>query len=63
MIQTNGIDHLVLHVQDVARAKKFYTELLGMTVYRENEARRFCIVATRSGAVQEAWRRAPDDGQ
>jgi catechol 2,3-dioxygenase-like lactoylglutathione lyase family enzyme len=41
MIQTNGIDHLVLHVQDVARAKKFYTELLGMTVYRENEAQAF----------------------
>jgi catechol 2,3-dioxygenase-like lactoylglutathione lyase family enzyme len=41
MIQTNGIDHLVLHVQDVARAKKFYTELLGMTVYRENDAQAF----------------------
>jgi catechol 2,3-dioxygenase-like lactoylglutathione lyase family enzyme len=41
MIQTNGIDHLVLHVQDVARAKKFYTELLGMTVYRENDGQAF----------------------
>ena len=41
MIQTNGLDHLVLHVQDVARAKKFYTELLGMTVYRENEGQAF----------------------
>jgi len=41
MIQTTGIDHLVLHVQDVARAKKFYTELLGMTVYRENEGQAF----------------------
>jgi glyoxylase I family protein len=37
MIQVNGIDHLVLHVRDVARAKKFYTELLGLTVYREND--------------------------
>jgi catechol 2,3-dioxygenase-like lactoylglutathione lyase family enzyme len=37
MIQVNGIDHLVLHVGDVARAKKFYTELLGLTVYREND--------------------------
>ena len=35
MIQANGIDHIVLHVRDVERAKKFYTELLGMTVYRE----------------------------
>ena len=36
MIQVSGINHIVLHVQDVPRAKKFYTELLGMTVYREN---------------------------
>lgn len=36
MIQVSGINHIVLHVQDVARAKKFYTEFLGMTVYREN---------------------------
>src|SRR5438067_13137634 len=41
MIQVSGINHIVLHVQDVARAKKFYTELLGMTVYRENEAQAF----------------------
>ena len=41
MIQVNGLNHIVLHVQDVARAKKFYTELLGMTVYRENEAQAF----------------------
>ena len=30
MIQANGINHVVLHVSDVPRAKKFYTELLGM---------------------------------
>jgi catechol 2,3-dioxygenase-like lactoylglutathione lyase family enzyme len=41
MIQANGIDHIVLHVEDVQRAKKFYTELLGMTVYRENERQVF----------------------
>jgi len=41
MIQTTGIDHIVLHVSDVARAKKFYTEVLGMTVYRENERQVF----------------------
>src|SRR5262249_42767578 len=37
MIEANGIDHIVLHVSDVARSKKFYTELLGMMPYRENE--------------------------
>jgi len=28
MIRASGIDHIVLHVSDVERAKKFYTELL-----------------------------------
>src|SRR5262249_62122673 len=41
MIQVSGINHIVLHVQDVPRAKKFYTELLGMTVYRENPEQAF----------------------
>ena len=41
MILTSGIDHIVLHVNDVARAKKFYTEVLGMTPYRENERQVF----------------------
>jgi catechol 2,3-dioxygenase-like lactoylglutathione lyase family enzyme len=41
MIQATGIDHLVLHVNDVARAKTFYTEVLGMTVYRENDRQVF----------------------
>jgi catechol 2,3-dioxygenase-like lactoylglutathione lyase family enzyme len=41
MIQVSGINHIVLHVRDVARARQFYTELLGMTVYRENPAQVF----------------------
>ena len=41
MIQTNGIDHIVLHVRDVPRAKKFYTEVLGMIPYRENDRQVF----------------------
>jgi catechol 2,3-dioxygenase-like lactoylglutathione lyase family enzyme len=41
MIQATGIDHLVLHVTDVQRAKKFYTEILGMKVYRENDRQVF----------------------
>lgn len=41
MIQTNGIDHIVLHVHDVPRAKKFYTEVLGMIPYRENDRQVF----------------------
>lgn len=41
MIQASGIDHIVLHVNDVERAKKFYTEVLGMTAYRENDRQVF----------------------
>jgi glyoxylase I family protein len=41
MIQTSGVDHVVLHVSNVERSKKFYTEILGMTVYREDEGQVF----------------------
>jgi catechol 2,3-dioxygenase-like lactoylglutathione lyase family enzyme len=41
MIQVSGLNHIVLHVQDVARAKQFYTELLGMSVYRETPSQVF----------------------
>ena len=41
MIQASGIDHIVLHVNDVERAKRFYADVLGMKVYRENERQVF----------------------
>jgi catechol 2,3-dioxygenase-like lactoylglutathione lyase family enzyme len=41
MIQATGIDHLVLHVSDISRARKFYTDMLGMTVYRGNDRQVF----------------------
>jgi catechol 2,3-dioxygenase-like lactoylglutathione lyase family enzyme len=41
MIEASGIDHIVLHVNDVARARTFYTEVLGMTVYRESDRQVF----------------------
>ena len=41
MIQASGIDHIVLHCSDVGRSKAFYTNMLGMTVYRENEGQVF----------------------
>jgi catechol 2,3-dioxygenase-like lactoylglutathione lyase family enzyme len=53
MIQTSGIDHLVLHVRDVAHAKKFYTELLGMTVYRENTGQVFLHCGQQGVALFE----------
>ena len=41
MIQTSGIDHIVLHCSDIGRAKTFYTEILGMSVSREDDRRVF----------------------
>ena len=41
MIQVTGIDHIVLHVTDVERARKFYAEILGMSVYRQNDRQVF----------------------
>jgi catechol 2,3-dioxygenase-like lactoylglutathione lyase family enzyme len=41
MIRTSGVDHVVLHVNDVERSKKFYTDVLGMTVYREDDGQVF----------------------
>jgi catechol 2,3-dioxygenase-like lactoylglutathione lyase family enzyme len=29
MIATSGIDHIVLHVEDLQKSKKFYTEIWG----------------------------------
>lgn len=41
MIQTSlkvtGIDHVVIHVSDLPRSRRFYMGLLGMTVAHENE--------------------------
>ena len=41
MISASGVDHVVLHVDDVERSKKFYTEILGMTIYREEDGQVF----------------------
>lgn len=34
-LKVSGIDHVVLHVKDLARAKKFYVNFLGMKVDHE----------------------------
>lgn len=51
MIQVNGINHIVLHVRDVARARQFYTELLGMNVYRENATQVFMHCGSQGVAL------------
>jgi catechol 2,3-dioxygenase-like lactoylglutathione lyase family enzyme len=59
MIQTNGIDHIVLHCQDVERARKFYTEVLGMTVYRQGGGQVFMHAGGQGVALFENRAGAP----
>ena len=51
MIQASGLDHIVLHVSDVQRSKQFYTERLGMSVYRENDRQVFLHAGTQGVAL------------
>jgi catechol 2,3-dioxygenase-like lactoylglutathione lyase family enzyme len=59
MIEATGIDHIVLHVSDVERAKKFYTDILGMTVYRENERQVFLHAGAHGVALFKKHGDAP----
>ena len=53
MIQATGVDHVVLHVNDVQRAKKFYIEILGMTAYREDSREAFLHAGSQGVALFE----------
>src|SRR3981189_1136643 len=51
MREASGSDHIVLHVSDVQRSKQFYTELLGMTPYRENDRQVFLHAGSQGVAL------------
>ena len=40
-IRTTGIDHVVLWVNDLERSKRFYMDVLGMTVAHESQWQSF----------------------
>jgi catechol 2,3-dioxygenase-like lactoylglutathione lyase family enzyme len=40
-IEVTGLDHVVLHVRDLERSKRFYLGVLGLPVYRETETQCF----------------------
>ncbi len=59
MIQTSGVDHVVLHVNDVQRSRKIYIEVLGMTAYRENDAQVFLHAGQQGVALFKKEGSAP----
>ncbi len=51
--KVTGIDHVVLHVKDLSRAKKFYVDFLGMEVRRENSWQLFVRCGTQQVGLFE----------
>jgi catechol 2,3-dioxygenase-like lactoylglutathione lyase family enzyme len=46
-LAVTGIDHVVLHVSDVERARRFYTEVLGFEVAHEFQGHSFLRCGTQ----------------
>ena len=53
MLQMTGIDHVVLHTRDLAQARKFYLDLLGMTVDHESSWQCFMHCGNQGVAIFE----------
>src|SRR5439155_21570822 len=52
--KVTGIDHVVFHVKDLARAKKFYVDFLGMEVDHERSWQCFLKCGNQGLALFEA---------
>ena len=55
-IRTKGIDHVVLWVSDLARSRRFYMDLLGMTVAHESDWQSFLHCGGQQLALFDASR-------
>jgi catechol-2,3-dioxygenase len=55
-LKTIGIDHVVLYAQDLPRARRFYIDVLGMTVAHENEHQCFLWCGKQQIALFDAKR-------
>lgn len=50
-LKVTGIDHVVLHVRNLERARKFYIELLGFTVAHESSWQSFLSCGNQQVAL------------
>lgn len=53
-LKVNGIDHVVFHVKDLARARTFYVDFLGMEVDHERSWQCFLKCGSQGVALFEA---------
>jgi catechol 2,3-dioxygenase-like lactoylglutathione lyase family enzyme len=53
-LQVTGIDHVVFHVKDLARSKKFYVDFLGMDIEHESSWQCFLKCGNQGLALFEA---------
>jgi catechol 2,3-dioxygenase-like lactoylglutathione lyase family enzyme len=49
-----GIDHVVLHVRDLARSRKFYVEVLGFQVIHDTSWQSFLVCGSQQLGLFEA---------
>jgi glyoxylase I family protein len=56
-LTATGIDHVVLHVADVQRAKAFYMDVFGMTVHHDSPRHVFLRCGAQLFALFEMGRR------
>ena len=57
-LKVSGIDHVVFHVKDLPRARRFYVDFLGMEVDHERDWQCFLKCGTQGVALFEV-----DDGE
>ena len=57
-LKVSGIDHVVFHVKDLARARKFYVDFLGLEVEHERDWQCFLKCGNQGIALFEV-----DDGE
>jgi catechol 2,3-dioxygenase-like lactoylglutathione lyase family enzyme len=53
-LQVTGIDHVVFHVKNLARSKKFYVDFLGMDIEHESSWQCFLKCGNQGLALFEA---------